>query len=325
MGEVRETRKIGPVTSHPSHDGWDGRRHGHHGKPVIISAAITGSITTREKLPWLPVTPREIADSAVAAARAGAALVHIHVREPDGTPSARAVLYQETIELIRSESDVLICATTGSGGGRFTEDERLTALDLQPDLASLDCGSINFGERVFENSPSFLRRLAAEITTRGIVPEIECFDLAMVKNAEWLADEGLLPGPGAPWWFQFCFGVRGGAPGDASTLLAMRSLLPDGAEWSVLGVGRAQLRVAFLALAEGGHVRTGLEDNIYYQPGQLAESNAQLVERVVRLASELGRPVATPDDARALLRRAPVAPVPPVTDGQSQSGPAVVH
>jgi 3-keto-5-aminohexanoate cleavage enzyme len=272
-------------------------------KPVIITAAVTGSITTRAKLPWLPVTPEEIADAAVEAAEAGAAVVHIHVREPDGTPSARAELYQEAFERIRERSDVLICATTGSGGGRFNDDERLTALDLRPDLASLDCGSINFGERVFVNSPAFLRRLSAEITSRGILPEIECFDTSMVANARWLADEGLLPGERGAWWFQFCLGVRGGAPYDATTLLAMRSLLPAGAEWSVLSVGRSQLPVAFLALAEGGHVRTGLEDNIYYHPGELAKSNAQLVERVARLARELGRPVATPDDARALLGR----------------------
>ncbi len=270
-------------------------------KPVIISAAITGSITTREKVPWLPVTPQEIADSAVEAAEAGAAIVHIHVREPDGTPSARVELYERTFELIRERSDVVICATTGSGGGRFAEDERLTALPLMPELASLDCGSINFGERIFENPPSFLRRLAHEITGRGIVPEIECFDLSMVENARWLADEGLLPGTGARWWFQFCLGVRGGAPCGAVTLLAMRSLLPAGAEWSVLGIGRGQLAMAFLALAEGGHVRTGLEDNIYYRKGELVKSNAQLVARVVRLAAELGRPVATPRDARVLL------------------------
>lgn len=284
-------------------------------KPVIISAAITGSITTREKLPWLPVTPREIAESAIEAADAGAAIVHIHVREPDGTPSARVELYQESFERIRERSDVVVCATTGSGGGRFTEDQRLTALPLQPDLASLDCGSVNFGERVFENSPSFLRRLSREITSRGIVPEIECFDVSMIENAKWLAHEGLLPGPRGVWWFQFCLGVRGGAPCGASTLLAMRSLLPPGAEWSVLGVGRGQLPMAFLALAEGGHVRTGLEDNIYYHPGELARSNAQLVERVARLAAELGRPIATPDDARTMLGLASAPDAPPAAVG----------
>jgi 3-keto-5-aminohexanoate cleavage enzyme len=279
-------------------------------KPVIISAAITGSITTREQLPWLPVTPKEIAHSSIEAAEAGAAIVHIHVREPDGKPSARVELYRETFELIRENSDVLICATTGSGAGLFNEDERLSALPLETELASLDCGSMNFGERIFENPPKFLRRMAQEITSRGIVPEIECFDLGMIENTRWLQKEGLLPGPSDRWWFQFCLGVRGGAPCDAQTLLTMRSLLPAGAEWSVLGIGHGQLTVNLLALVEGGHVRTGLEDNIYYHKGERAESNGQLVERVAHFARELGRPIATPDQARDLLgcRRAPSAP-----------------
>ncbi len=280
-------------------------------KPVIISAAITGSITMPDKLPWLPVTPKEIADSAVQAAEAGAAIVHIHVREPDGTPSARAELYQETFERIRACSDVVICATTGSGGGRFTEDERFAALPLMPEIATVDCGSMNFGERIFENPPHLLRRLASEITSRGILPEIECFDLSMVENARWLAAEGLLPGPSGRWWFQFCLGVRGGAPYGAGTVVTMCSLLPEGAEWSVLGIGRAQLPVAYLALSEGGHVRTGFEDNVYYKTGELAKSNAQLVKRVVDLAAELDRPVATPEVARAMLG------CPPLTETQA--------
>jgi 3-keto-5-aminohexanoate cleavage enzyme len=279
-------------------------------KPVVISAAITGSITTREQLPWLPVTPKEIAESAVEAADAGASVVHIHVREPDGTPSSRVELYRETFDLVREKSDVLICATTGSGGGLFSDDDRLSALPLETELASLDCGSLNFGERVFENSPSFLRRMAQEITAHGIVPEIECFDVGMVGNALRLGREGLLPGPTGRWWFQFCLGVRGGAPCDAQTLLTMRSLLPAGAEWSALGVGRGQLPVNLVALVEGGHVRTGLEDNVYYRAGELAKSNAQLVERIVRLAEDLGRPVATVDQARKIIgtRRRPAVP-----------------
>lgn len=270
-------------------------------KPVVISAAITGSITTREQLPWLPVTPREIAESAVEAAEAGASVVHIHVRESDGTPSCRVELYRETFELIRERSDVLICATTGSGGGLFSGDDRLTALPLRTELASLDCGSMNFGERIFENPLSFLRRMATEITAQGTLPEIECFDVGMVMNALRLESEGLLPGPTGRWWFQFCLGVRGGAPCDAQTLLTMRSLLPPGTEWSALGVGRGQLPVNLLALIEGGHVRTGLEDNIYYRAGELAKSNAQLVDRIVRLAEEVGRPVATPEQAREII------------------------
>ena len=227
--------------------------------------------------------------------------MHIHVREPDGTPSARAELFEETFKLIRERSDVLICATTGSGGGLFAGDERLSALPLQSELASLDAGSMNFGDRIFENPIPFLRRLATGITSRGIVPEIECFELGMIETARRLGNEGLLPGAGGRWWFQFCLGVRGGAPCDAITVLAMRSLLPPGAEWSVLGIGRGQLPVSLIALVEGGHIRTGVEDNVYFRKGERARSNAQLVSRIVDLAREVGRPVATTAQAREIL------------------------
>jgi 3-keto-5-aminohexanoate cleavage enzyme len=270
-------------------------------KPLVISCAITGSITTREQHPGLPVTPAEIAASAIEAGAAGAAAVHIHVREDDGTPSCRGELYEEVFQRIRAQSDVVICGTTGSGGGRFSPEGRFAALHYKPDLASFDAGSLNFGERVFENSPSFLRQLAHEITSRGIVPEIECFDIGQIGNAVRLQPEGLLPGPGGKWWFQFCLGVRGGAPSDTQTLLTMRSLIPHGAEWSVLGIGRGQLAMNMVAILEGGHVRTGMEDNVYFRRGQLVDGNGQFVERVVQLAREVGRPVATPAQARELM------------------------
>jgi len=276
-------------------------------KPLIISCAITGSITTRDQHPGLPVTPAEIAASAIESAQAGAACVHIHVREDDGTPSCRGELYEEVFQRIREQSDVLICGTTGSGGGRFNGVERFTALPYLPDLASFDAGSMNFGERVFENTPSFLRQLAREITSRGITPEIECFDIGQIGNAVRLQQESLLPGLGGKWWFQFCLGIRGGAPADAQTLLTMSSLLPPGAEWSVLAIGRGQLAMNMLAIIVGGHVRTGIEDNIYYRRGQLVDGNAQFVERLVRMAQELGRPVATPDQAREIVGCRPPA------------------
>lgn len=270
-------------------------------KPLIISCAITGSVTTRRDHPSLPITPSQIATSAIEAAEVGAACVHIHVREDDGTPSCRGELYHEVFERIRSRSDVLICATTGSGAGRFDESGRLAALAHAPDLASFDAGSMNFGERVFENSPAFLRELARQITSRGIVPEIECFDVGQIGNAVRLESEGLLPGPTGKWWFQFCLGVAGGAPPTPSVLLTMRSHLPPNAEWSVLAIGRAQLPMSLIAMVEGGHIRTGMEDNVYYRRGELAASNAQFVQRLVDLAGELDRPVATPREARELL------------------------
>lgn len=270
-------------------------------KPLIISCAITGAITTRKDHPRVPYTPAEIVDSALNAINGGASVVHIHVREQDGTPSNRSELYTEVFAAIRKESDALICATTGSGAGRFSGYERMTALHLGPDLASLDAGSMNFGDRVFENSPDFLRSLAREISSRNILAEVEVFDVGMIYNALRLGEERLLPGAGGKWWFQFCLGVRGGAAFDARVLLMMRDLLPENSEWSVLGIGRAQLPAALVALVEGGHIRTGMEDNVYYRKGQLADSNAQLVTRIVDLARQIDRPVATPADARRLL------------------------
>ncbi|MGI8825448.1 MAG: 3-keto-5-aminohexanoate cleavage protein [Chloroflexota bacterium] len=279
-------------------------------KPLIISCAVTGSITTRRENPALPYTPQEIVQSALGAVEAGASSIHVHVREADGTPSNRAELFEEVFAGIRAQSDALICGTTASGAGLFRGLERMTALPLAPDIASFDAGSMNFGNRVFENSPAFLKSLAAEIGSRHILAEIECFDLGMIGNAVRLTGDGMLPGGGGKvWWFQLCLGVRGGAPFSASTVLAMREQLPPHSEWSILGVGRAQLPAAMLAIPEGGHVRTGLEDNIYFRKGVLAESNAQLVKRVVDLAGEVGRPVASPAEARWMLGLEGVRPL----------------
>ena len=269
-------------------------------KPVIISAAITGSGPTRATNPNVPITPAEIAESALRAADAGAAIVHIHVRESDGTPSARVEVYQETFDRIKAESNVLICATTGAGGGRFDEAARMAALPLFPGLGSLDAGTMNWDERVVENSMPFLRRMAEGLTSRNIVPEVEVFDPGMISTVARLTAEGLLPGS-TGWWFQICLGVRGGSPCDAASILHMVSMLPDGAEWSVMGVGAGQLAVNMIALAEGGHIRTGFEDTLYYRPGELAKSNAQFVSRIVEFAGHLGRPVATPDQAAEML------------------------
>jgi 3-keto-5-aminohexanoate cleavage enzyme len=270
-------------------------------KPVIISVGVSGSITTREQNPNLPVTPIEIADSALRAWEAGASIAHIHVREDDGTPSPRAEVYAEVIDRIRAESDMLISGSTGSGSGLFSEDERLNVLRSKPEIASFDAGSVNMGRRVFNNNPDFLDRLAAAVIDAGALPEIECFEIGFVSNTLRQAKAWGFPGNGRTWWFQFVLGVRGAAPGTANTLLAMRGELPPGAEWSVLGVGAAQLRMAHIALVEDGHVRVGLEDNVWYRRGELAQSNAQLVARIVAMAAELDRPVATPKDTRELL------------------------
>jgi 3-keto-5-aminohexanoate cleavage enzyme len=269
-------------------------------KPLIISVGVTGSITTRDQNPHLPITPTEIADSALGAWDAGASIAHIHVREADGTPSARRELFAEVLERIRARSDLLVSGSTGSGNGRFSFEERLAVLECDPEIASFDAGSVNMGRRVFDNNPDFLDQLASAIASRGILPEIECFEIGFVSNTVRNATTWSFPGAGN-WWFQFVLGVRGAAPATTNALLAMRSELPVGAEWSVLGVGAAQLRMAHVALVEDGHVRVGIEDNVWYRRGEVAVSNAQLVSRIVAMAAELDRPVATPEVTRMML------------------------
>ena len=266
---------------------------------VIIQAAITGSIGATSASPHLPATPSAIAESAIDAWRAGAAVLHIHAREEDGTPTQSLARYEEIVARIRaSDCDAVLNLSTGSAGNRAKGAERYDCLALRPEMASFDCGSTNFGDWVFENSPAFLRDLAATIAQAGAAPEIECFDASHVTSALQMHADGHLHGP---LRFQFVLGVRGGAPATLEQAMYMRSLLPAGSLWSICALGRHQLPLTMLSLIAGGHVRTGLEDNLYYSRGRLAVSNAELVGRVVRLAEELGRPVATPDQARSIL------------------------
>ena len=266
---------------------------------LIISAATTGSWPTKAQNPNVPTTPEEIAQAAIACGEAGAAIVHIHVRDDDEKVTCDPARYARVRELVETAgSDVVINMSTGGGAGTSGDEERMAPLVLAPEIASFDCGSLNFGERVFVNSPPFLRELAVRMKAHGVKPEIECFEPGHVWNAVRLIDDGLLE---PPFWFQFVLGVRGGSPPDVKQLQHLVEMLPPAAHWSVCGIGRAQLPLGMAAMAMGGHVRTGLEDNIWYRKGELAQSNAQLVARVARIAAELGRPLATPDHVRALL------------------------
>jgi 3-keto-5-aminohexanoate cleavage enzyme len=268
----------------------------HH---VIISAATTGSWPTKAQNPALPVTEEEIATAALGCRAAGAAIVHIHVRDDQGQVTCDPSRYARIRELVKATgSDVILNMSTGGGAGQTTDEERMAPVALGPEIASFDCGSVNFGDRVFINSPTFLRDLATRMTRHGVRPEIECFEAGHVQNALRLIEDGLLS---PPFWFQFVLGVRGGAPATVKQLLHLVEMLPDGAQWSVCGIGRGQLPMGVAAVAMGGHVRTGLEDNLYYRKGELARSNEQLVARIVRIAEEAGRPVATPAEARLLL------------------------
>ncbi len=267
---------------------------------LIISAATTGSWPTKAQNPNVPTTPEEIAAAAVACGEAGAAIAHIHVRDEQERVTCDPELYGRVRELVEAAgSNVIINMSTGGGAGTSTDEDRMAPVALRPEVASFDCGSVNFGERVFINSPAFLRELAIRMNDAGVKPEIECFEPGHIWNALRLIDDGLLQ---PPFWFQFVLGVRGGSPPEVKQLLHMVEMLPAGAHWSVCGIGRAQLPLGLAAMAMGGHVRTGLEDNIWYHKGELAQSNAQLVARLARIAAEMGRPLATPDQVRALLQ-----------------------
>lgn len=273
--------------------------------PLIVTAAITGSRTPREKSPHIPILPEEIADSAAEAARAGAAVVHIHVRDPEtalGTQDAG--LYRRVLErLAASGTDPVVCLTTsGIPGRNLAYEARFVPLEFRPELASFDAGSMNLGDGVFLNPPDFLEALARRMKTAGTKPELEIFDTGMIGNCLRLRDRGLLD---PPLHFQFVLGAPGGAPATPKELIHLVEAIPPGSTWSSIGIGPGHIPVVLTTLALEGHVRVGLEDNVYYRRGELARSNAQFVERAVRLAGEAGRPVATPAQAREILGLTP--------------------
>jgi 3-keto-5-aminohexanoate cleavage enzyme len=273
---------------------------------LIISVATTGSWTTRQHTPHVPLTEAEIAQQVVASWRVGAAIAHIHVRDERGIITCDPARYHEVRRLVRAAGcDIILNFSTGGGAGQTTDEERLAPVACGPEIASFDAGSTNFGARVFINSPDFLTRLAAEMRRFGVKPEIECFDAGMIATALRMADEGLLD---RPLFFQFVLGIRGAAPATVAQLAFMVSQLPLGSPWSVCAVGRHQLPMNTAAIVMGGHARTGLEDNVYYRRGVLAAGNAHLVARLARLARELGRDVASPAEARHLLGLTPLLP-----------------
>jgi len=264
--------------------------------PVIVQCAVTGSQDPR---PELPSSPADIVESALAAWRAGAAVLHLHAREEDGTPTQDRAAYADLVERVRARGcEAILNLSTGSAGGNAVRDERYALLGLAPEMASFDCGTINFGERIFEGDLPFLRRMAEAFERHRVVPEIECFDSGHIGLALQLRDEGLLRDP---LRIQLVLGVPGtGVPASFAQVDHMLRMLPAGAPWSICAIGRSQLPMNTYCLIAGGHVRTGLEDNVWYAQGERA-TNAMLVERVVRLANELGRPVATPAQAREIL------------------------
>jgi len=287
------------------------------GAKTIISCAVTGNLVRPDQHPALPVTPAEIARAAIDAGRAGAAIAHIHVREPDtGKPSMRIELFREVVDRIRdSGADILINLTTGEGG-RFApseDDPRLAGpgttllpplrrvehvVELKPDLCSLDFNTMNSGGQVVINTPVNVRKMAAAIVAAGVKPELEVFDTGDIHMAGDMIAEGLLPG--RPF-FQIVTGVRYGCASTAETVAYMKSILPAGALWSAFGIGRHEYPMLAAAKVLGGHVRVGMEDNIYIRHGELVRDNAQLVERAVALLDILGAEPASASEARDIL------------------------
>ncbi len=264
---------------------------------LIITAALTGAEVTRENNPNLPIAPAEIAAAASDCFQAGASIIHLHVRNEDGTSTQSADVYKKTIDLIEAECNVIIQVSTGGAVGMSAE-ERLQPVYLKPEMATLSTGSVNFGDDVFMNPPSYLEEFARVMQEHGIKPEIEAFDVGMINNALQLVKKGLVQ---EPLHFDFVMGVPGGIPGTVKNLLHMTESIPSGNTWTVAGMGRTELPLGTAAIIMGGHVRVGFEDNIYYTKGVLAESNAQLVERIARVADIHSRPVASPDQARKIL------------------------
>lgn len=261
---------------------------------LVITCAITGAETTKAANPALPVTPEEIAQGAFEAYQAGASVLHLHVRKDDGTPTQDVEVFRKAIALVRSKCDIVIETTTG-GAAWMTPEERLQPVTLNPEMASLDCGTVNFGDEYIVNTLPIMRQFAKEMRERGVRPTLECFDLGHVYASRILVKEGLLA---APFHYGFVMNVPAALPWSLSNLEAMCQALPEGADYTVMGIGRSSLPSQYAAIARGGFIRVGFEDNVFYSKGVLATSNAQLVERAARLAHEASLKPATPDEVR---------------------------
>jgi 3-keto-5-aminohexanoate cleavage enzyme len=271
--------------------------------PLIITCAITGAETTRDRQPNLPITPEEQGEAAAACAAAGASIIHLHVRDDQGKPTQDLARFRQSIEAIRKRAPELIIQISTGGAIGESIDNRAAPLQLKPEMASLNLGTMNFGDDVFFNHPRDIVALAAKMHQFGVTAELEIYEVGMLETAFRMAKQGLLR---EPLCFQFVLGVPGGMSGETRNLVHLIGTLHEGlggqaSHWGVAGIGRYQLPLAVQAIAMGGHVRVGFEDNIYYRKGEIAQSNAQLVERVARLAGELGREVVTPKKARELL------------------------
>jgi len=284
---------------------------------IFITCAVTGNLTTPEQTPHLPITPEQIADACLGAAEAGAAIVHIHVREPDsGKPSMELGYYRDVVERIRAKNTQLILNITTGPGGRFVpspDEPRIAAAGttlmvpekrvehiaaLRPEICTIDLNTMNSGKEVVINTPGNVRRMAKVMRDAGVKPEIELFDSGDIALMRDLLKDGTLEGPAL---CSFVMGVRYGFQASPETVLYARNLLPADAEFTAIGIGKAAFTAVAQSYLAGGHVRVGLEDTVYLSRGQLASSNAALVEKARRIVEDLGGQIATPREAREII------------------------
>ena len=264
---------------------------------IVITCALTGAETTKAQQPALPVSPQELADAAYGAWQAGAAIVHLHVRKPDGSPTQDIKIFKEAMDLIRKKCDVVVEFTTGGAVG-MTPEERVAPVSLKPDMASLDCGTVNFGDEYIVNTLPIMRQFASEMNKYGVRPTLECFDVSHVSSSHILIKEGLIK---PPYHYGFVMNVPAAVKYSPKLLTSMIEEMPPESYFTVMGIGRAHLPGIYGAIACGGFIRVGFEDNIYYSKGRLAKSNAEFVERAVRIAKEAELEIAKPGDVRKMF------------------------
>ncbi len=266
---------------------------------LIITAAICGAEVTKEHNPAVPYTVEEMVREAKSAFEAGAAVIHVHVREDDGTPTQDRERFRVVLDAIKEACPGVILIPSTGGATGMTPEERLQPTELFPEMATLDCGTCNFGDDIFVNDMPTMRAFGKRMIENHIKPEYECFEIGHLDTILTMAKRGEVPG--GPMQFNFVLGVSGCTPATAGNLDYLVRQLPAGSTWTATGIGRSAFPLAAIAIAMGGNVRVGFEDNIYLGKGQKAASNGELVAKVARIAHELGREIATPEEARKIL------------------------
>ncbi|AOT69835.1 3-keto-5-aminohexanoate cleavage protein [Geosporobacter ferrireducens] len=266
---------------------------------TIITVATTGAWPSKQDNPNVPLTPQEIANDVYECWKAGAAIAHLHMRDDNGKGTMSKEKFEETVALIKEKCDIILNLTT-SGDLNATDETRQAHLkSVKPELASYDCGSMNWMHNsLFINHPKFLEELGHTMQEYGVKPEIEIFDAGMIYNSFYYQKKGVLK---APLHYQFVLGAAGGMTATIENLVFLKNLIPEGSTWSALGIGKGHIPIMLAAIAMGGHVRVGMEDNVYFGPGELAKSNAQFVERAANIIRASSKEVAAVEDARNIL------------------------